>query len=242
MDNNKVNKDNIDIFICTHIKCNIPVTNDAYKLISCGGKSIEGAILDNTGDNISHLNGFYCELTGIYWVWKNWNLKDYVGFCHYRRYFGFMDDIPNLDNTDYDVIILQPIQFDQTLYERYKECYNIADLDLVLNIAKNKYGVHHDDTINNNFLNARNMFIMSKDNFNKYCEFLFGVIDEYCKIKNIKSMADVYNQVLIDPGYKRKCRYKYQARFAGFLAEHLMQIWINWKNLKVHTVECIQTS
>lgn len=233
--------DNTDIFICTHRDYNIPVTNDAYKLISCGGNDIEGAILDSTGDNISHMNRFYCELTGIYWVWKNWELKDYVGFCHYRRYFKFMDNLPKLSNINCDVILLQPLDFNRTLYERYKECYNIADLDLVLNIAKQDYGVYHDDTINNNLLHARNMFIMSKDLFNEYCEFLFGVLDKYCKIKNINTISDVYYQVLTDPDYPQKCRYKYQARFAGFLAEHLMQIWIYWKGLKIYTYECIQT-
>lgn len=45
-----------------------------------------GYIGDNTGDNISLRNPNYCELTGLYWAWKN--LKcDYIGLCHYRRYF-----------------------------------------------------------------------------------------------------------------------------------------------------------
>ena len=39
---------------------------------------------DNTGDNISYKNFLYCELTGIYWLWKNVD-ADVKGLFHYRR-------------------------------------------------------------------------------------------------------------------------------------------------------------
>ena len=42
---------------------------------------------DNTGDNISRKNPNYCELTGLYWAWKNLD-ADYIGLVHYRRHFS----------------------------------------------------------------------------------------------------------------------------------------------------------
>lgn len=49
---------------------------------------------DDTGDNISDRNGHYCELTGLYWVWRNVVGLNHVGFCHYRRYPWFGPALP----------------------------------------------------------------------------------------------------------------------------------------------------
>lgn len=49
-----------------------------------------GFASDDTGDNIAEKNKTYSELTALYWVWKNLpNIdSDYIGLCHYRRYFS----------------------------------------------------------------------------------------------------------------------------------------------------------
>ena len=47
-----------------------------------------GIIGDDTGDNISYLNPYYCEMTAMYYAWKNIK-ADYKGLCHYRRFFTF---------------------------------------------------------------------------------------------------------------------------------------------------------
>ncbi|MDR2491975.1 MAG: DUF4422 domain-containing protein, partial [Coriobacteriales bacterium] len=51
----------------------------------------DGMVLDNAGDSISSRNKSFCELTMLYWAWKNQE-ADYYGFCHYRRVFSFRPD------------------------------------------------------------------------------------------------------------------------------------------------------
>lgn len=83
---------NVSILVCTHKLTYIPKSKILFPIFV--GKSRNNIILpksyisDNTKDNISDLNGSYCELTGLYWAWKNID-SDYVGLCHYRRYFSF---------------------------------------------------------------------------------------------------------------------------------------------------------
>ena len=77
----------IKIIVATHKKYDMP-KDSCYLPIHVGKEEKKdiGYIGDNTGENISKKNPYYCELTGMYWAWKNLN-SDYVGLVHYRRHF-----------------------------------------------------------------------------------------------------------------------------------------------------------
>lgn len=242
----------LDIFVCTHKTLRMPVKNsNVYKLFGVGlNPELDKypILRDNTGDNISKFNGFYCELCCHYWIWKNYkdNIKDWVGFNHYRRAFMFSEKIPDLKNADYDIIISNGHKFNKTVYEKYSQWHNIEDLDLCLEIIKDKFGISQeliDKYIMNNYtFNPFNIFIAKKEVFYEYCEFMFTMLTEFMHRRKFKTMKGIENYIKdnlekyhIDSNLteeKKQAAIKHQARIGGYLTERLIVLWLNWKNIK----------
>ncbi|WP_239463493.1 DUF4422 domain-containing protein [Collinsella intestinalis] len=85
----------VRIFISTHKRVDLFDSRVLQPVqVGCArsGERFAWALHDDEGENISDLNPMYCELTTQYWAWKN-TRSDYVGFCHYRRYFDFSPDV-----------------------------------------------------------------------------------------------------------------------------------------------------
>lgn len=93
-------KDNIKIMVCCHKPCELPLNSDGIFLPIQVGAAIsnfdlglqrDDRVNGEPCDNISAKNKSYCELTALYWAWKNIKkiypgLK-YIGLNHYRRFF-----------------------------------------------------------------------------------------------------------------------------------------------------------
>ena len=79
---------NVKVIVAAHKPYQMP-QDEIYLPVhaGCEGKESIGFQGDNTGDNISLKNPFYCELTCLYWAWKNLGC-DFIGLVHYRRYFS----------------------------------------------------------------------------------------------------------------------------------------------------------
>lgn len=85
-----MSKPNIKILVSCHKPVCIPCS-DLYLPVhvgSLGKETIPGCQRDDCGENISDRNFTFCEMSGQYWAWKNLE-ADYVGQCHYRRFFNF---------------------------------------------------------------------------------------------------------------------------------------------------------
>ena len=98
----------IQILIAAHKECKVPEKKDFYLPILVGAKgkkNIEGFIRDDEKVNISEKNPYYCELTGLFWAWKNLD-SDYVGLSHYRRYFTESKKIPKEEDKKFDLFEL----------------------------------------------------------------------------------------------------------------------------------------
>lgn len=184
---------------------------------------------DNVGDNISCKNKNYCELTGLYWAWKNLN-ADFVGLVHYRRYFCNRHytadkydkilkrgDVESLLSKCSVLLPKQRNYWIETNYSQYVHAHHREDLDITREIID---AVHHDylesfDTCMKKTKGHRfNMFIMDYDHFQSYCEWLFSILFELEKRLDISSYSE------------------YDVRVFGFVSERLLDVFITHNGIK----------
>lgn len=230
----------LDIFILGYKAFEPKVSNPTYKIIDGGEEEFETSLVkmvDTEGDSISDLNGFYSELTRIYWVWKNYPLKKYIGFCHYRRYFTFFDEIPNMDEIfkDYDIILPKPYKVATSPWNQYKSCHNSKDLITAMATVKILHP-EYIDTVRNCVYNEKtfyinNCFIMKREDFLKYCEFTFKILETYLQYNKCETMEDIqkYVENNADLYLKKKSPNSeiwYQCRIGGFLGERMLTWWV----------------
>lgn len=231
----------VKILVCCH-KQDIVVSQEPYLPIQVG-KALHpdldlGILCDNTGENISSKNGSYCELTGMYWAWKNLKDVDIIGLCHYRRYFDFHGQGKRgLPVTSFDSESINKLNFDipanviKKIMEKGEVCecspgfykssiaidYCITHVSDDLRTLSKIISETQPDNIKeaydkvmfkSNSFSQCNMFIMRKDDFDNYCEWLFVLL------KNVEERINIdnYNSV--------------QKRIFGYMAERLMNVWI----------------
>lgn len=217
------------IYVMTH-KIVEDIPNDNFYTPLHVGRALNqnlGYLADNTGDNISEKNKNYCELTGLYWLWKNCK-EQVVGTCHYRRYFIENEAIITQKRVDeilgeYDIITpVSSMVHGKNIYEHYKEIHFIKDLDTVRDIIQEKHPDYldaFDVAMNIQFIYFANMMIAPKAIYDQYCQWLFDILFEVEKRTDISD----YDQ--------------YQARIFGFISERLFRVWLFKQNLKIYECE-----
>lgn len=219
----------VKIFVMTH-KSFTPPKDPMYVPLHVGRANAAdlGFLGDDTMDSISSLNPYFCELTGMYWVWKNFHASDYVGICHYRRYLindkGFIFTEPQLEDLlrQYDMVTTKLLTLTCSYYEGFGENHHRKDLIVTGDVLKEKYPTYADtfDTLlHGPHTYFGNIFLTSKLNYDKYCAWLFDILFE---VKNRIDMTG-YND--------------YEKRLFGFLSEFLQTVWIRRHKLRV--CECM---
>jgi hypothetical protein len=93
-----------------------------------GKTPLAGMQPDNEGENISDRNFTFCEMSGQYWAWKNLD-ADYVGQCHYRRYFCF-------DNASHEANDHKQIE-DSCLSDFSIQKYHLSDEVAIREVVEN---------------------------------------------------------------------------------------------------------
>lgn len=214
----------IRILIACHRPYPVP-DNSCYLPVEVGAalhtKPIPGFAADDTGDNISRKNKNYCELTALYWAWKNLEAEN-IGLVHYRRYFakpkrGFSGRIA--DETDFlealqKVPVILPVKrhyWIETNYSQYVHAHHEQDLTVTREVLADRcpeYLPAYKREMEKRSGHRFNMFVMRADFFSAYCEWLFPILFEVEKRLDISDYDD------------------YNSRVFGFVAERLLDVWI----------------
>lgn len=197
------------------------------------GKNDLGYLGDNTGNHISIKNPNYCELTAVYWAWKN--LKaDFIGLVHYRRHFCDQSFLIGPSKSKWEHILSEKKaqhlldQYDiilpkkrhywiETSKSHYAHAHNGQDLFQTRKIIAEKYPDYiknFDEEMNKTASHRFNMFIMKKQLFDNYCEWMFGILFQ------LEKDIDISN-------YSPK-----EARVFGYISERLLDVWISRNSVK----------
>lgn len=177
---------------------------------------------DDDGENISVKNPNYNELTAVYWAWKNLKDVDAVGLVHYRRFF--FDSKPySLENVisikkvnkllqKYDVILPKKRNYYiETNYSHYIHAHHKEPLDRTREVIAKEYPNYlpaFDKVMEKRGAHMFNMFIMKRNVFESYCNFMFNVLGKLEKHIDISKYS------------------VQEARVYGYISELLMDVWL----------------
>lgn len=142
---------------------------------------------DGTGVNISEKNPSYCEMTAHYWIWKNLKDVDYVGVCHYRRYFSIditEQTISEVMNNA-DVLLVEPSWHLDSVYAYFAKFMGAEDMTilwLVMKMLCPEYVGTLERICDGVKFHPFNMLLCRKSLFDEYAEWMFSILGECEKI------------------------------------------------------------
>jgi len=227
------------IYVITHKKFDDSIVDsNGYQILHVGKNDNckENYLRDDTGDNISEKNSCFCELTGLYWIWKN-SLQDdeITGLVHYRRYFTDNQQYHNYAKKgimpsplDYSSIcelidektVVLPCAYKtlSTLRNSYRRCHDIQDLEVLENVL-NELQSEYIKTFRNILKKHKgyyfNMVLCNGKTLKEYCSWLFPILYK------------------VEESLKYEKGSNYQNRVYGFLSERLLQVWIIHNGYKI---------
>ena len=187
------------------------------------GKESIGFQRDDEGENISRKNEGFCELTGLYWGWKNLD-TEYLGLAHYRRHFANGKHTGNkqkkvisqkelekeLEGTE--ILLPTPRNYRiETNFTQYTHAHHYEDLVTTRKILSEKWPTYvraWDISMKRTTGHRFNMFVMKKEKAEAYCAWLFDILFELERKLDVSQ----YNN--------------YDRRVFGFVSERLLDVWI----------------
>jgi hypothetical protein len=166
----------------------------------------EGVLTDDTGDNISARNQQFCELTALYWIWKQAK-EDIVGLVHYRRHFTLPENWQaRMRENHVDVILPIPLYVAPSLEGNFRKRHDPSDWDYLMEYWKQKDFAEYQEAdrfFQSNLYSPCNMFIMKREVLDDLCKWLFPML--FAVAEHGGTKEDTYLN-----------------RYPGFISERLM--------------------
>lgn len=199
--------------------------------VGAGVVEIENCkVRDDSGENISYKNSNYCELTALYWIWKNRMVSgcsdsewDYYGLFHYRRLLDIKEeDLYRLVENDVDVILPFPTIHEPDIKEHHARYVQESDWQAMLQALQElapEYAEAYCDIFAQEYMYNYNMLVAKRAVLEDYCAWLFPILERT-------------EELSVPKGSKRTDRY------IGYLGENLLTLYFmyNKDDLKiVHT-------
>ena len=203
--------------------------------VGAEGKESFGYRRDDSGDHISAKNPQFCELTGLYWAWKNLD-ADYIGLAHYRRHFrgkGKGEPISRVLTEQEAVRLLagrdgllpkKRNYYLETLYSHYAHTMHVEPLDAAGDIIREKYPAYaaaFEQLKTRRSAHMFNMLVLRRDHLDAYCTWLFDILFELEK----RVDASTYDT--------------FHGRFFGRVSELLLDVWLSEQDLDLAEVPLI---
>ena len=218
---------NIKIIVASHKPYEMPSDTIYVPLqVGAAGKTGFGFERDDTGENISEKNPYYCELTGLYWAWKNLE-AEYIGLAHYRRHFcGKCKSSNKMERVIRGVEVEGLLQkakvivpqkrkyYIESLYSHYAHTHYGEHLELVNEIVSKQcpeYLQAYRNVLQQTEGYMFNMMIMEKSLLNQYCQWLFPILGELEAQVNLDDLSD------------------FQKRLFGRVSEILLNVWLAYQ-------------
>lgn len=186
-------------------------------------------LTDDTGDNISAKNGNYCELTALYWMWKNELASDgltdgekdrYYGLCQYRRGFDLKEeDLLRLADHNVDVVLPYPLPYEPDIHMHHKRYIREADWQALLKAIQElqpEYAAAFPEILEGRYLYNYNVILAKKSVLRDYCMWLFPILE---RVEELSSSR----------GSERNDRY------IGYMGETLETLYF-MKNVEKFTI------
>jgi hypothetical protein len=182
-------------------------------------------ILDNTLQNISHLNHLLGDLTGLYWIWKN-TTDEFVGTNQYRRFYDD-NQLSSLFPLDKNTLYVSDfLTFGESSWNQYIASHGELGINVLKKASQLKSIPLTETMINSlyhtNKLSSCNTFFAHRTLFDKTCALLFEIIFElYRGSKYLLEFTQFGLHTGRDPNDKR---------LLAFLAERILNIIYIHKN------------